>query len=43
MEETLADVDEFYGRGSEYEVLSHTIYNLLYVIRHKANPPLNAR
>lgn len=41
LEEALADTDEFYGRGREYDVLYHTISTLVYVIRNKKYPPLS--
>ena len=41
LEEALADIDEFYGRGREYDVLYNTISTLVYLIRTKKYPPLS--
>jgi hypothetical protein len=43
LEEALADIDEFYGRGIEYDNLSHTLSTLIYLIRHKKYPPIGLR
>ena len=41
LEEALADIDEFYGRGRDYDVLYNTISTLVYLIRTKKYPPLS--
>lgn len=39
--EALSDTEEFYGRGSEYEVILSIEETLISLIKHKKYPPLS--